>query len=232
VFPLNWTSPETGEESSGFKERGFLSDAFVNMLAFLGWNPGTEQEIFTEQELIDAFSIEHIGKSGAKFDFEKAKWFNAEYIKKLSDQELAVLVKNIVNNRFGVQDDAYLTKAVGLVKERLILLNDIEQFGYLFLPTDKYAETSLSKINNIKAVFSVDAFDTFMQQNANLNATELELAIKDFANNNAIKVGDLMKFLRVSLVGELSGPAIPDLILLLGSAESIKRIKNCFSQLS
>jgi len=120
VFPLNWTSPETGEESSGFKERGFLPDAFVNMLAFLGWNPGTEQEIFTEQELINAFSIEHIGKSGAKFDFEKAKWFNAEYIKKLTDDALAALVKDIVDTKFGKQDDSYLLKAVGLVKERLV----------------------------------------------------------------------------------------------------------------
>lgn len=231
VFPLNWTNPETGEESSGFRERGFLPDAFVNMLAFLGWNPGTEQEIFTEQELINAFSIEHIGKSGAKFDFEKAKWFNAEYIKKLSNEELAALVKDVIGNAFGKQEDSYLIKAVGMVKERLVFLNDIEQFSYLFQATEKYAETSLSKINNIKDVFNVDAFEEYLQQYAGVNASELETYLKEFAVSNNIKAGDLMKFLRVSLVGELSGPAIPDLILLLGNSASIKRIKNCYSQL-
>jgi glutamyl-tRNA synthetase len=231
VFPLNWTNPETGEESKGFKERGFLPDAFVNMLAFLGWNPGTEQEIFTELELIDAFSIEHIGKSGAKFDFEKAKWFNAEYIKKLTDEELAALLNVTVDAKFGKQEDSYLLKAVGLVKERLVFLNDIEQFSYLFQATEKYAETSLSKINNIKDVFNVDAFETHLLQYTDVNSSELETYLKEFAVSNNIKAGDLMKFLRVSLVGELSGPAIPDLILLLGNSASIKRIKNCYSQL-
>jgi glutamyl/glutaminyl-tRNA synthetase len=124
-----------------------------------------------------------------------------------------------------------LLKAVGLVKERLVFLNDIEQFSYLFQATEKYAETSLSKINNIKDVFNVDAFETHLLQYTDVNASELETYLKEFAVSNNIKAGDLMKFLRVSLVGELSGPAIPDLILLLGNSASIKRIKNCYSQL-
>mgnify|MGYP000843889873 CR=1 FL=1 len=231
VFPLNWTSPETGEESSGFKERGFLPESFVNMLAFLGWNPGTEQELFTEQELIDAFTIENIGKSGAKFDFEKAKWFNAEYIKKLNNQDLAVLVNEIVTQKFGAQEIGYLTTAVGLIKERLTFLNDIDQFGYLFQATEKYGETALSKINNIKDIFSVDAFENFIQPLDNAEAVALESGLKEFATTNNIKVGDMMKFLRVSLVGELSGPTIPDLIVLLGINETVKRIRNCYNQL-
>ena len=231
VFPLNWTSPETGEESSGFKERGFLPDAFVNMLAFLGWNPGTEQEIFSIEELVEAFSIEHIGKSGAKFDFEKAKWFNAEYIKKLTGEELATLVKETAENKFGAQDKNYLEKSVALVKERFVLLNDIEQFGYLFKATDKYDEASLSKINNIKDVFNTDDFEVFALKNISSDAIIIESALKEFAAINSIKIGDMMKFLRVSLVGELSGPAIPDLIALLGLNETVKRIKNCYNQL-
>ncbi len=230
VFPLNWMSPE-GEQSTGFKERGFLPDAFVNMLAFLGWNPGTEQEIFTMEELIDAFSIEHIGKSGAKFDFEKAKWFNAEYIKKLPNEEAAALVKESVESKFGTQDAGYLVNAISLVKERLVFLNDITSFGYLFQGTEQYGETSLSKISNIKDNFNADTFDAFLQQHATSDATTLEAALKEFATNNNIKVGDMMKFLRVSLVGELSGPTIPDLIVLLGISETVKRIKNCYSQL-
>ena len=231
VFPLNWTSAETGEESSGFKERGFLPDAFVNMLAFLGWNPGTDQELFSIDELAELFSLEHIHKAGAKFDFEKAKWFNAEYIKKLSGEEAVTLIKPIVDAKFGTQENDYLLKAIGLVKERFIFLNDVEQFGYLFQSPDKYAETSLSKISNIKDNFNVDVFDAFLQQHTNSDAATIEASLKEFATNNNIKVGDMMKFLRVSLVGELSGPTIPDLIVLLGVNESIKRIRNCYSQL-
>jgi glutamyl-tRNA synthetase len=231
VFPLEWTDPKTNEISSGYKQKGYLPEAVINFLAFLGWNPGTEQEIFSKEELIEAFSLEHTHKAGAKFDFEKAKWFNAEYIKKLSNEELAGLVKDIVNQKFGEQEISYLTSALSLVKERLIFLNDIEQFGYLFQATEKYDETTLSKINNIKESFNADAFESFIQQNTNTDAATIETSLKEFATNNTIKVGDLMKFLRVSLVGELSGPTIPDLIVLFGKEESIKRIKNCFSQL-
>lgn len=231
VFPLEWTDPKTGEISSGYKQKGYLPEAVINMLAFLGWNPGTEQEIFSKEELIEAFSIEHIHKAGAKFDFEKAKWFNAEYIKKLPNEALASLVKANISAKFGEQDEHYLIRAVGLVKERLVFLNDIELFGYLFQATEKYDATSLSKINNIKESFNVEAFDNFLQQHNSSDIITIETSLKEFAANNNIKVGDMMKFLRVSLVGELSGPAIPDLIVLLGINETNKRIRNCFNQL-
>ncbi len=232
VFPLEWADPKTNEVSSGYKQRGYLPEAVFNMLAFLGWNPGTEQEIFSKEELIEAFSMENIHKAGAKFDFEKAKWFNAEYIKRLSDERLAELVKDIVVERFGPQDMDYITKAVGMVKERLVFLNDIEQFGYLFQATEKYPDASLAKIINIKSgAFHPGAFETFLKEYTSADPTALEITLKDFANSNEIKAGDLMKFLRVSLVGELSGPAIPDLIVLLGAEETGKRVKNCYSQL-
>ncbi|MFN8284895.1 MAG: glutamate--tRNA ligase [Chitinophagales bacterium] len=231
VFPLEWTDPTTCEISSGYKQKGYLPEAVLNMLAFLGWNPGTEQEIFTKEELIEAFSLDHIHKAGAKFDFEKAKWFNAEYIKKLSNEKLADLVNEKVTTKFGTQDESYLIKAVGLVKERLIFFNDIENFGYLFVAKEKYDEVVLSKINTIKNGFDVNTFMQFLEQQNIDDLAVLETALKEFASINNIKVGDLMKFLRVSLVGELSGPTIPELINLLGKAESIKRIENCFSQL-
>ncbi len=231
VFPLNWSNPETGEESAGFKERGFLPEAFVNMLAFLGWNPGTEQELFSMEELIDAFTVENIGKSGAKFDFEKAKWFNAEYIKKMSNEEISTLVKDIVENKFGKQEEKYLISAIGLVKERFVFLGDIENFAYLFQAPTSIDATVLSKINGIKDVFNVDGFADVLEQHKNSDAATIEPALKEFATANNIKVGDLMKFLRISLVGELSGPTIPDLIVLLGKEKTIERIKNGFSQL-
>jgi glutamyl-tRNA synthetase len=162
-------------------------NAVLNMLAFLGWNPGTEQEIFSKEELIEAFSIEHIHKAGAKFDFEKAKWFNAEYIKKLSDEEISIFSKrNVLASKFGNQDDTYLAKVVGLVKERFVFLNDIELFGYLFQATEKYDATILSKINNIKENFNVDAFDDFLQQQTNTDLIAIETSLKEFATNNEL----------------------------------------------
>lgn len=232
VFPLNWTSPETGEESSGFKERGFLPEAFVNMLAFLGWNPGTEQELFSLDELAELFSLENIHKAGAKFDFEKAKWFNAEYTKKLSNEELAALVNNNLEIKFGPIDADYLKNAIGLVKERLTFSHELEtNFNYLFQAPTAIDAIVLSKINGIKDIFVLDNFVETLNSISLFEATEIEIKLKEFATNNAIKVGDLMKFLRVSLVGELSGPTIPDLITLLGKEKTIERIKNGLSQL-
>ena len=233
VFPLEWKDPQSGEISSGYKQRGYMPEAVLNMLAFLGWNPGTAQELFSLEELVQAFSIAHIHKAGAKFDFEKAKWFNAEYLKTAENAKLVQLVKEQVETSFGKQDAEYLEKAIGLVKERLTFLNDILNFGYLFETPKEYAAASLAKIASFKNYeFNPGIFATFLQEECNDSDTaELELKIKDFANSNEIKVGDLMKYLRVSLVGELSGPGIPDLILLLGKKESSKRIENCFIQL-
>ncbi len=230
VFPLEWKDPVSQEISSGYKQRGYLPEAVLNMLAFLGWNPGTEQEIFTKEELIQAFSLDNIHKAGAKFDFEKAKWFNAEYIKQTSNERLASLVKNTVEEKFGVQDDAYLIQAMALIKERMVFLNDIENFAYLFKATEKYDTANLDKINKIKDILSLDSLEqSFLQ--APENVSDLEAFLKAYVTEHALKMGDFMKFLRVSLVGELSGPAIPDLMLLFGKTESIQRIKNCYSQM-
>lgn len=234
VFPLDWTDHKTGEISSGYKQRGYLPEAVINMLAFLGWNPGTEQEIFSLNELVDAFNLDHIHKAGAKFDFEKAKWFNTEYIKQLNNEQLATLVKTQVELKFGKQDFQFLTRAVGLVKERLIFLTDITQYHYLFETPTEYPDTALAKIANIiESDFQPEIFISFLNNEPSISDSALlELRIKDFAASNLIKPGDLMKFLRVSLVGELSGPAIPDLIQLLGIKETEIRLQNCFDKLN
>src|SRR4029078_10019477 len=125
VFAMSWTDPKTGEVTEGFKERGFLPEAFVNMLAMLGWNDGTDQEIFSLDELIDKFSIERVHKGGAKFDFEKAKWFNHEWIKKLDVEQLMQPVKEVFKaNQTSIVDDDYLHRVMNLVKERCTLLPD------------------------------------------------------------------------------------------------------------
>ncbi|MBK9329619.1 MAG: glutamate--tRNA ligase [Sphingobacteriales bacterium] len=231
IFPLNWTNPETGEVSEGFKERGFLPQAFVNMLAFLGWNPGTEQEIFSLDEMIELFGLEKLHKAGAKFDFEKAKWFNAEYIKKLTDDEIADWLKKNAPDKFTGIDTDYLSKAIGLVKDRFVFLNDANNFPYLFSAPAQYDTAVLSKLTTIKETFHTDTFSDALDAITEFKRENIDIPLKEFADANHIKTGDLMKFLRVSLVGELSGPGIPDLICLLGRRETIRRVENCFSQL-
>src|SRR4029078_6707989 len=134
VFAMSWTDPKTGEVTEGFKERGFLPEAFVNMLAMLGWNDGTDQEIFSLDELIQKFSIEKVHKGGAKFDFEKAKWFNHEWIKKTEAGSLKADVRRILgDNGISIIDDEQLVKVIALVKERCTLLPDfVEQAGFFF----------------------------------------------------------------------------------------------------
>jgi glutamyl-tRNA synthetase len=231
VFPLNWTNPETGELSQGFRERGFLPEAFMNMLALLGWNAGLEQEIFSKEELIDIFNLEKIHKGGAKFDFEKAKWFNAEYIKKTPDEQLAQLVKSDVEIKYKNTDIHYLAKVCGLIKDRLVFLNDVASYGYLFKSPEKYDENVLPKLASLKNVLNIEELQNIVQHSSASDHDTVFQDMKDFATNHSIKIGDLMKFLRLGLVGELSGPGVPDLVLLLGKDEVKKRIQNCFNQL-
>jgi glutamyl-tRNA synthetase len=229
VFPLNWENPETTEKSEGFKERGFLPEAFVNFLALLGWNPGTEQEIFDIEELTMLFNIEKLHKAGAKFDFEKAKWFNAEHIKLKSEEEIANLF--LQNNSLEI-DKNYFIKAISLIKDRLNFAQDIKQYEYLFASPISYNEEQLNKISTIKNTLNKEALFDFLSNIDYNDVQTIEDKLKSFVAEQNLKMGDFMKFLRISLVGELSGPSIPALINLLEKAETLKRIENCFSKIS
>jgi glutamyl-tRNA synthetase len=234
VFPLNWENPETNEHSEGFRERGFLPEAFTNMLAFLGWNSGTEQEIFSLNELVDAFSIEKISHSGAKFNFEKALWFNEQYIKKLSDSHFLDLLKVELSKTFPQKQftDDYVLKAGNLIKERIVFVKDItEKSKYLF-ENPNYGNDILQKISpTITNVFS----EKLLSHIGNLpfnSAQELESNLKQFAENEQVKIGDFMKFMRICIVGELSGPTVPDLMILLGKETVCNRITNCSNSIT
>lgn len=231
VFPLQWTDPKTNEMSSGYKQNGYLPEAVINMLAFLGWNPGGTQEIYSLDQLIEAFTIERISHGGAKFDAEKAKWFNHEYIKACSNETIAKLVAPIAQEKFGAIDSSYLIAVVGLIKDRMVLINDINAFGYLFGATETYLVANLTKVSGVKEIFNADAFEAALKAITTFDGANVEIAFKEFAAAQNIKTGDLMKFLRVSLVGELSGPAIHDLVVLFGIDKSLIRIRNCFQQL-
>ncbi len=227
VFAMNWTDPTTKELSEGFKEKGFLPEAFINLLALLGWNDGTEQEIFTLEELINKFSIERVHSGGAKFDYEKAKWFNHEWIKHSEADRLRSEVKTLLEERgFSVRDDVYLEKVIELVKERCIVLPDfLEQSSFFFKTPESWdVETVKPKWNIEKKIF----FESFIQQLLllkNWNATDIEILFKKLVTENKIKAGELLFPLRIMLVGGKFGPPVFNITELLGKEETIKRIK-------
>lgn len=226
VFAMNWTDPKTHDLTEGFREKGFLPEAFVNLLALLGWNDGTEQELFSKQELIQKFSIDRVHKGGAKFDYEKAKWFNHEWMKKLTADALELEVKNIlVSKGIEVNDDNLLKKVTELVKDRCTLLPDFyEQAGFFFKTPAQWAiEAVKPKWNEDKKRF----FEVFAAKLAEINNWELatlENTFKELAAEKNIKPGELQLPLRIMLVGGKFGPPVFQIAELLGKEETILRI--------
>lgn len=225
VYAQNWTDPKTGEITKGFKELGFMPEAFVNLLAMLGWNDGTDQEIFSLTELVKSFSIARISKAGAKFDFEKAKWYNHEWIKRESTERLAISVKReLLSQEIEVKNDELLFKVIDLVKDRCTLLSDfITQSSYFFAAPASYDEAAVKpKWSAEKASF----FEDFAKDiNANLNAVQLEEQFKALAESKGFKPGELMLPFRIMLVGGKFGPGVFDIAVLLGAHETSNRIK-------
>lgn len=226
VYAMNWADPKSGELMEGFRERGFLPSAFINMLAFLGWNAGTAQEIFSKEELISLFSIERVHKAAAKFDFEKAKWFNQEWIKRTNAIDLLEPVKIIFNrHNVPVTDDEYLETVISLTKERCTLLTDfVMQAGYFFITPRAIDELSIKpKWSAEKSVF----FTSFISEMAKLTDNTmdtLEHLFKELAKQHGIKAGELQMILRIMLVGEKMGPGVFAIASMIGITESAKRI--------
>jgi len=224
VFPLEWKDPKTGEISSGYREKGYLPEAVINIIAFLGWNPGTEQEIYSLQELVEAFSLEHVHKAGAKFNFEKAKWFSEHYIKTASDERLANHILPLAKEKFGTEDFEFLKKVCALLKERVSFVNDIVLANaFVFVAPATFSADAVKKLGavNTTALSQLAGFITSIED---FSAANIEASLKQFAETQQLKMGDLMKFLRLSIVGDLSGPAVPDLMVLLGKEEIVKRV--------
>ena len=223
---MNWNDPKTNELTEGFKEKGFLPEAFINLLALLGWNDGTEQEIFSKEELIEKFSMERVHSGGAKFDYEKAKWFNHEWIKKSEVKSIKSKVKSVLEeHNITVSDDVLLEKVIGLVKDRCTLLTDFIQQGSFFFQTpEKYDTDAVKpKWNEAKKNF----FQSFIEE---LNAIPdwrsafIEDAFKKLAALQNIKPGELQLPLRIMLVGGKFGPPVFDICEILKKEETIRRI--------
>lgn len=231
VFAMNWTDPKTNELTEGFKEKGFLPEAFINLLAVLGWNDGTEQELYSMTELIEKFSMDRVHVAGAKFDFEKAKWFNHEWIKKSAVSRLRFEVKNLLTqNNILISDDSLLDTIITLVKDRCTLLPDfVQQSSFFFkAPEQLDVDAVKPKWNEQKKAFFF-AYAEKLAGISNWELVTLETAFKDLATEKNIKPGELQLPLRIMLVGGKFGPPVFSIAEILGKKETIERIEKALA---
>ena len=227
VYAMNWLDEKTGELTPGFRELGFLPEAFLNLLAMLGWNDGTDNEIFTLDELIEKFSIDRVNKGGAKFDFEKARWFNSEWIKRSEAGSLMPDVKKILADKgVLVKDEELLLKVIDLVKERCVLMPDFyHQLSYFFEQPKEYDQAAVKpKWTDAKTEF-YHAFIALINNTETWEPHDLEASFKALAEEKGIKAGELMLPFRIMLVGGKFGPHVFDIAVLLDRAETISRIE-------
>ncbi|HEX9827432.1 MAG TPA: glutamate--tRNA ligase [Flavobacteriaceae bacterium] len=229
VFPLEWKDPITGEVSMGYKEDGYFSEAMVNFLAFLGWNPGTEQEIFSLQELIDAFELERVHKSGARFDPEKIKWYNHHYMQNQSNDDLALAFKSI-RPELAEIDINFISPVVGLIKERATFVSDFwDLTHYFFVTPMAYDEKASKKALKEDTKAILIEVKVLINAISDFTVESLHEKIKSWITTNNIGFGKVMMPLRLALVGDLQGPDVFEIMFLIGKVETIKRIDNLLS---
>jgi glutamyl-tRNA synthetase len=230
VFPLFWPY---GETAKGYREDGYYPEAFVNMLALLGWNPGTEQEIFSMNELIEAFSLDRVGKSGSRFDPEKAKWFNHQYLQKKSNTQLAVEFRELLRARGYHFDIGRLESLVGLVKERVSFVKDFwEQTDFFFKAPETYDQEAVKKRWKEDSAGLLLELKTVLEKTTDFSASATEPVVKGWIEKNGYNTGTIMNAFRLVVVGALRGPHIYDIISWIGKEETLKRIDKGVSLLS
>lgn len=232
VFPLQWKDPASGDISSGYREAGYFADAFVNMLALLGWNPGTEQEIFTMEELVEQFTIERVGKSGSKFDPAKAKWFNHQYLVARTDEEIAGLYEDVLKKKVVDADAAFIKQIVSLVKERATFVEELWDQSYFFFEAPKtydekvvkkqWKETTPSLLHDLKQV--INGVSDF-------KAEVIKAAIVEYLERSGTSMGVAMNILRLVLVGGSFGPDLMKIAEMLGKEEVQQRIDTALERL-
>lgn len=226
VFPLHWNDPKSGESWPGYKETGFLSNAFCNMLAFLGWNPGTEQEIFTLKELENAFSLDRVHKSGARFDYDKAKWFNQQHLIQQANEKIAKVARQYYQSKGYEVSEEKLEKIVGLYKQRISFVNELpESSYYLFEEVKEYDKKA------VKKKWKPENTEQFNQLAANLNqlenwtVSEIEQDVKQYMEANGLGFGQVLPVLRLSVCGTMQGPSIFDIMAILEQQTVVNRLE-------
>ena len=229
VFPLEWRDPKSGETSSGYRESGYLPQAVVNFLALLGWNPGDDTELMSMDELISRFSLDHCSKSGAKFAFEKGKWFNHEYLQEIPDAELAGLFKPVLSAH-GVNpadfSDEYIAKSVGLVKSRINFVNDLwDNAKFFFVAPTEYEAKSVKKRWSAEMPAIMTALAALLEAQPDFTGSVIEPVVMQWIADNGYHLGNVMNAFRLTVVGECKGPHMFDITDVLGKAETLDRIR-------
>jgi glutamyl-tRNA synthetase len=232
VFPMFWKDQETGDTASGYREKGFLPNSFINFLAFLGWNPGTEKEIFTMQELCEAFSIERVGKSGTKFDFEKAKWYNHQYIKAMPDAELAKFLLQEVQKAGLTLSQERAEKICALLKERVTFTNDFFNEGkYFFSRPATYDMEVAKKKWNAQAVEVFKDFNKELEKLSDYQATTIKAKLEEILTAKGMKIGMVLQALRLAVTGVGAGADLMQIMEVLGKEETTARIQQAIDKI-
>ena len=232
VFPLEWHDPKSGEVSSGYREQGYLPQAVVNMLALMGWNPGTEQEIMSMEELIKLFNVEHISKNGAKLNLDKAKWFQHEYFQKLSDEQVADLLEAQLKEHGIEADRNYIVKVAGMMKERITFPSELwDTCCYFFEAPTEYNEKDVAKRwtpdMHIHMAKVIEILHSVPFEHDAIHKALLD----DYIAANGLNTGKVMNSLRLSVVGRTVGPDMITLVLTIGKEETIRRIEKAIEKL-
>ena len=246
VFPLAYTNEQTNEVSKGFKEEGYFSETVVNFLAFLGWNPGTEQEIFSLEELISDFDLNRVNKSGARFDPDKTKWYNQQYIQQKSDSKLAELFLPVIANEMKQSDSdneitssfsprndkEYVETIVGLIKERATFVSDFWSLSNFFFKSPVAYDAKASKKQWKEATPQImNDLINVLKSIEDYSASNIETIVKGWITSSELGFGKVMPPFRLSLVGAMSGPDLFKISELLGKEETIRRINTAIEKL-
>lgn len=232
VFPTEWISPQTGEKSMGYREEGYFPEAFINMISLLGWHPSTEQEIFSMEELIQEFSLERVNKSGARFDPDKAKWFNEQYLKVLDNEVIAELFQPILKERNIVSSQEKIIRIVGLVKDRVTFVKDIWDQSYFFFeaPQTYDAKTVRKRWKENTPLMMKDLLALLAEIN-DFSSKNTEATVKQWIEKNELSMGMVMNAFRLAIVGAGKGPHLFDIIDIIGKQETLTRLEKAINEI-
>ena len=233
VFPTKWMNPQTKEISLGYREVGYIPEAFINMLSFLGWNPGNTQEIFSMQGLINSFSLERVGKAGAKFDFDKTRWFNQQYLRSKTKEELAEYLQVILKENGIEVEDSFVETVCEQLKERATFVKDMWEEGkYYFSAPTIYDEKTIRKKWKQDTPELLSEFKSRLSELSDFSSENIEVEFKKYLEENELGMGRLLPAFRVCLTGLGMGPSLFDIASLLGKEETIKRMGTALEKIN
>ncbi|MEX2369388.1 MAG: glutamate--tRNA ligase [Bacteroidales bacterium] len=232
VFPLEWKDPKTEEVSSGYREEGYFPEACINILAFLGWNPGTEQELYTIGELVKDFELEKVGRSGSKFDPDKARWFNHQYLQQRPVEELAKLFQPVLKKHGVERDDQYVREVIALIRERATFVSEFwEQSSFFFTAPGSYDENVVKKRWKEETPGLLKGLSIVLKSIEPFEASVIEKKVKEEIESNGWGMGNVMTAWRLVMVGTLMGPSLSDMAAILGREEVLRRIEKGISEI-